>query len=274
MTKILTPIQISEICDLFLEGKHTYSSLAKIYPVSKDSIRSLLLRRGILNNKTKSESRRQYVVYENYFETINTQEKAYFLGFLYADGYNDTKRGIVNISLQERDKSILEVLNKLVHPEKKIYFISKEYERLKGVKKQDQYRIHISSKKISKDLEKLGCLNAKTFTLKFPTEEQVPKHLIQHFIRGFFDGDGSVSKDINFTGTFNMLNNLKLHLKEVLDVHFSLFECKRTKNIYSLQSGGRIQMLKILEYLYKDSVIHLDRKYEKFLLLKISPNVR
>ena len=54
------------------------------------------------------------------------------------------------------------------------------------------YQLSLRSKIICEDLKKLGCLQKKSKILVFPTESQVPKNLIHHFIRGYFDGDGSV----------------------------------------------------------------------------------
>lgn len=58
--------------------------------------------------------------------------------------------------------------------------------------KQQAYRISIYSKELSDDLTKLGCFQNKSLELKFPTNKQVPDKLIHHFMRGYFDGDGSI----------------------------------------------------------------------------------
>src|SRR5690606_4239788 len=137
----------------------------KEYPISLTAINGLLRRNGY-KAKSQSELQRKYNIDETFFDVIDTEEKAYFLGFLYADGYNNTDRSSVALSLKEDDKEILEKLNNLLQPNKPL-----------GHKKSGQTALLISNKHISQRLVELGCHRAKTYTLVFPSEEQVPKHL-------------------------------------------------------------------------------------------------
>lgn len=120
-------------------------------------------------------------------------------------------------------------------------------------------------------MSNLGCVNKKTLTIKFPYEK-VPENLYSHFIRGYFDGDGSINYTkkiyrgrqhhwrIEFAGTEDFLNALKvLFGKEKLSL-------ESRGNYFCLTIGGAKQLEKILKYLYKDCTdeICLKRKKEKY----------
>ena len=107
----------------------------------------------------------------NTFEIIDTEEKAYWLGFLYADGCISKNQNIIQIALKRADKT---------HLEKFREFIGNTNNKITYSKNTKSYRFCFNSKKIKQDLIKLGCIPAKSLTLKFPTEKQIPKDLIRH----------------------------------------------------------------------------------------------
>lgn len=117
------------------------------------------------------------------------------------------------------------------------------------------------------DLIVHGCFQNKSLELKFPTVEQVPSHLIHHFMRGYFDGDGCIStsrqgKDLRFEvlGTYEFLTMYE----QTLGVNIK--EPKQTKSqAFIVQHGGNQQVKKIYEYLYKDATIYLERKRNIFI---------
>lgn len=127
---------------------------------------------------------------------------------------------------------------------------------------------------MSKDLFNKGVVDAKSLILKFPTEEQVPKHLIHHFIRGYFDGDGCIAskitkKDKNEQYTFSVAGSLNfLNIcQDILVKEIGLNKNKIVKNrtIFNLSYGGNLQVMKIHNYLYKEcNDLVLLRKKEKF----------
>lgn len=215
----------------------------------------------ILTNKT-NKRRRIYPLNESFFDIIDTEEKAYFLGFLYADGCNHIAKGCVSLSLQEKDKEILEKLSKLLQPSKPLH----KYKNNTGFEtKQSQYKLVISSRHISEKLVSLGCMGAKTMILKFPTEEQLPKKLHRHFIRGYFDGDGCVeSNGASLMGTLDFCKYLKDLVKENLKINFYLRLKKKypTTEICLKCKSARI----FLKWIYNDSNIFLKRKYEKYII--------
>ena len=142
------------------------------------------------------------------------------------------------------------------------------------------------SDKIVDDLIKLGCPPRKTFEIKFPSNDILPEKLLNHFIRGYFDGDGSISYSerkstskirdkylhfcITFTGTYNLMTGIKQYLNSniVRFIGDMRSRWNNGKNNYTLSIDGNDIIEKVLDWLYQDSTIFLDRKYQKYLLLK------
>ena len=112
----------TELFAKYETGKFTAVDLAKEYPISSTAINGLLRRHGY-KAKSQSELKRKYNIDETFFDVIDTEEKAYFLGFLYADGYNNTDRNSVALSLNEDDKEILEKFNNLLQSNKPLQYV-------------------------------------------------------------------------------------------------------------------------------------------------------
>lgn len=257
----LSHIEKTELFTKYETGKYTGSDLAEYYNISSVAVNALLRRNGY-KAKSQSELQRKYNIDETFFDVINTEEKAYFLGFLYADGYNNTDRNSVALSLKEDDKEILEILNNLLQPNKPL-----QYVEIKTTNSTNQYRLVIANKHISQKLVKLGCDKAKTYSLMFPSEEQVPKHLVRHFVRGYFDGDGWVGKKaISIVSTLNFCNSLAEILNQELNVNSYIRprHPERKNNIRMLELSKKAAR-KFLIWIYKDSNIHLQRKYDRYL---------
>lgn len=209
---------------------------------------------------------KKYTVDENYFETISTPNKAYWLGFLYADGCilvrerKNSKSYVLEISLREDD---------ILHLEKlKMSLKSNTPIKHKTIK--DKYkscRINICNKKICEDLIRLGCTPRKSLTLTFPNEEQVPKKLIPHFIRGYLDGDGCIFNDgktaiVNFVGTYDFLNSIQEIMYDEFGLTKTVICCKG--NAYQCSWKGKGNLKTWFDYLYNyDDIIFLQRKFEK-----------
>ena len=167
------------------------SNIGKKYGVHYTTVLRHLKKNNI---KIRLDCSRKYKINEDFFNVIDTQEKAYFLGLLYSDGCNTTECNLIRIVLTNSDRKILEKLSSIIYidyrpleirPEKTGIFRGKEYTT------KESCVLAISSKKISKQLEALGVVKAKTNKITFPS--YLSDELISHFIRGYFDGDGSIS---------------------------------------------------------------------------------
>lgn len=214
------------------------------------------------------KSPRTYKVNESYFKKIDSSEKAYWLGFLYADG--NVSGNCLKIRIK-KDNDNLELLNffkRSLDSEAKI----KEGEQDSWGTITQYYQIEINSKAIVDDLKEKGCVPNKSLILKFPTPSQVPNKFLWDFLRGYFDGDGSITCGsqymISFVGTKEVLEGIKGFLG--LRVKPSKDKRHPDKNIYILEFGGNLQVLAFGEKLYKNASIFLRRKYNKYLELKNS----
>lgn len=202
---------------------------------------------------------------ENVFDKIDTEEKAYWLGFLFADGNISKYGNKLEVNLSSKDYSHLEKLRIFLKYEHKIR-ICKQSSNAKG---REICRLSLRNKKIWNDLNDLGCVPNKTLIAKFP---EIRLDLARHMIRGYCDGDGSlgiyIAKDhthscqICFTsGSINII--------EYIDKFFGIKSYLRKRlgesgnYTYWLKYSG-LNARKVSRILYENSSIYLDRKYNIF----------
>lgn len=259
----------SEIIDLYKSG-FSADSIAKICNCSTPNI-IWILKQFNITRRLPEYSHRKYTLDDTFFDIIDTEEKAYFLGFLYADGNNNIKNNTITLSLVETDREILEKLSNCIQSNKPLWYANTQKTKtLKNTK--NQYRLLLCSNKLSTSLIKLGCVPNKTHILTFPSEEQVPKELQKHFIRGVFDGDGCIYvhyknlKDSSFSiyGNRIFLECLQKCLMENCNLKKTKLYSRLIDNTIALRYSGLKQISRIYTYLYQDSTIFLNRKYEKF----------
>lgn len=251
------------IIKLLKEG-HTFRGIKRIVNSNTRTIKKIAVLEKI-PFKTLSEKKRIYNVNHSFFNKIDTEEKAYILGLFYADGCNFTKRSCISISLQENDVDILEKI-------KNHLFIDDKYQ-LKPVKisknslsKKLQIKLAITSKEMSDNLVRLGCINKKSLLITYPSENLLPKHLFHHFLRGVSDGDGWIGNaNICIAGTFTFCKYIQKNLQSLLNIKGHLRITHNNGVTSSLEIGGNLQVDKYLDFLYKDATIYLDRKYNKFI---------
>jgi hypothetical protein len=202
------------------------------------------------------------------FSIIDSEEKAYWLGFICADGYISKKGNRVEITLKLSDVNHLNKFKTFIKYDKNIYLTNYSC------------RISFANKKIHDDLINLGCTSVKSLTLKFPSTKSVPKHLQKHFIRGYVDGDGCIRllKRVHFyvgclqiIGTSNFLYGIANSMNWNVT---KLYKDKRhLHNTFFLNYGGAY-VLNMLKDLYEDSTIYLDRKFIKYKEIEIKSNCR
>ena len=224
-----------------------------------------ILQRGIKALNLNRESQDRYSVNYRFFEEW-TPESAYIFGFIASDGHLFYESGKANknalqFEIANYDKDILEKIKAIM-----------EYEGPICNTKRDTVKLQMSNKKIIKDLIEKGIpIKNKTFDLKYP--ETLPEELDRHFIRGLLDGDGSIYKKddrmtIQFLGTEDLLISIKSKIKFNLD-SISIYDRSKVKGgakVYSFQIANK-KSYEIAKWLYKDSAIHLDRKYKKAIEL-------
>lgn len=197
---------------------------------------------------------KKYQINENYFEKIDSENKAYILGIIASDG--SICNGISYI-LAEKDIEIL-------------FFLKEQLRSEHPVKRKKYSSFIISNSKIKKDLLALGLrMNKSKNNLTFPNLE--PRYIF-HFLRGIFDGDGSIYENKNeFTVSFTGGESFLIIIKNILQTYdinsyLRYRYGENNKNSCMLDIRGSVQIQKIKNLLYTNAEFFLKRKYNKFLL--------
>lgn len=223
-------------------------------------------------------SRGKYVkpatVNHNYFETIDCERKAYWLGMLMADGsivYRSENSKVVSLHLNTNDKYIVEEFAKDIETDLTVKDYTYDYGDRK-VKHDSILRIH--SVKMANDLAKYNIIPRKSY--KEFGLPNIKSEYMSHFIRGLFDGDGSISlikpKDqyihranVTFCGNKQLVNELYKFFKENLDMEGFIVDMnKYGNNIFNFRLRTNDQIFKLREYMYNNATIYMKRKREKF----------
>ena len=260
--------QINLVCELYQKGI-SQDKLENIVHLTRPTIRKIL-RNNNIHIRKPTEIEKQYPVDSNYFNKIDTPNKAYILGFFYADG---------NVGADTYAIHILESMKKeLGFPQKPLIFDerSKKY----GNNKQDMYMLTFKNKQIHEDLGKWGVIPRKTKILEYP--DFLEESLHRHFIRGVMDGDGCIhtpnnkgSNAVDICGTFNFCTKLKEVIETRLNIHCSIIcvDKARGRDTYRISIGGKNQCNIFLDWLYQDAELYLFRKYELYLSRYLNNNV-
>lgn len=205
---------------------------------------------------------KKYEVDNSFFDEINSIEKAYFLGLMYADG-TISNRSIV-IALQEEDKSILEKFKNALNYTGNLKFIN-----YNNIKWKTEIKLCIYSRELVEALTKIGCIRRKTYNMSLPKIEML---YYSHFIRGLFDGDGCITKSKNgyyfsITGNKSFLYDINSILCKQIEINPCTISRKNKSSELSgaMQYSKNSDLIKIRNYLYNDCKdLYIERKYNKF----------
>lgn len=196
----------------------------------------------------------------------DAERDAYFLGFFFADGYNNEKQGRVVISLAQKDEDFLQMLSDAIHGQKRSLLRWQN-------KSRHIVCMSISSRYLSRKIASLGAPQKKTFLIRWPTF--FPYVLLRHFVRGYFDGDGSCleasSKDcaikrraIHIAGTLDFLTGLSAYVQSQTGLKGGIVPIG---NICLYHIGGNRQSSRFMTWLYQDARFYLPRKRDRGLVL-------
>jgi len=254
-----------EIIKLYDDGLSTIE-ISKIYNVAYGTIWKLLKNNGVKLRSNKVNSRKNNYNFD-YFENIDTEKKAYWLGFFFADGFiREKDQKMLGVALSTKDIDHLEKLKKDMNAEYDI----KKYKTVSGYKIGIGYcRLLFFGEKIVFDVKKYGMIPNKSNILTRP--KNIPKEFEIPFIRGFFDGNGSIKKaaatknfyqfGISIVSTEDMLLWIKNILEENNICKINKFKKRRETDIVtSIDFSGMNQVRNFLSLIYDNSTIYLSRK--------------
>ncbi len=262
-TKQVSEEEVSKMYDMYLTGK-SMEDVAKEFGVSYTCVASNFSKRG-LKVRELSDACAKYNIDKYYFDKIDTPNKAYIVGLLYADGCHLSNRDVVSITLQEQDVSVLNNIKYELKTDRPLYFVSSKRSPLT---KNNAYMLVLSNKHIVNTLENLGLCSRKSLILEWP--EWLPESLYRHFIRGYLDGDGCIyvgerNSEVSFVGTIMFIEELQKILKEELGINLCIKSQKGYKPVTKIGViSGNNQVYKFLEWIYQDSDLKLNRKYDKY----------
>lgn len=254
-----------QIISLFFKG-YSYKEISKSAECSERAIQYVLKKHSI-----EARRKRRYTLDEYFFENIDTPEKAYFFGLLFADGYiGNNHFNNISISLKKSDADILYKFKEHISFTGNI----RVNNRMNGFGNSEPVCVlSFSSKTMCEHLRKHGMTGLKKDRLK--NNLDIPQNLMRHFFRGYFDGDGSIHIGVNSTtikgkeyhydrACFSMIGS-----KEILDVFVkesgistkSKYRQSKTDYMLYLCVNGKKDTRKIFHYFYDDAKIYMPRKH-------------
>jgi hypothetical protein len=273
--KKIPPEIRAEIVDKYKLGDCLFKELSKEYNVSPTAMRRMLNLQGC-HAPSMTELSTKYKLDMDYFEKIDSSDKAYFLGLLYADGCVYPPDRKMTISLQQGDRAILDSMREKIGSDKPLYFrppYSKVNKHGATINSHGHYVLAVINEKMVSDLVSHGVIQRKSKNLTFP---KIQQELIHHFIRGFFDGDGGMSLSRNdrscclsFMANIEFLEVLKIHINNFTGINFSKPFRKHCKSdVYYMTFTTKSEISKLYDFIYgKDEkdILCLSRKRDKFI---------
>jgi hypothetical protein len=265
-SKIVNQNQKDGMVNCYMSGDTAKVSAARFGLSYSCCIRELK-KRGICIRKSRDPIYKKYSLNESVFEKIDTEEKAYWLGFIMADGYVAGKKHFA-IRLALADISHVEKFRKFIESN---HLIKKINAKIKE-KLYSACGLFIGCKKMVSDLSKYGIVPNKTETASYPAG--IPSEFERHFWRGYFDGDGcisfSVAKDrtaknwsISAVGKEQIIIDFEIFIKKHIKTD-AVRKKRKNTSVFTFGVCGINLCQPILNVFYKDSLVSLDRKYDLY----------
>lgn len=270
-----TKEQVDRMVELF-EQKINLRKIGEEFGISDPVVKTQLLLRGC------NVKQRRYEITKDYFKVMDSEEKAYWLGFLAADGCirrrvvdeNGKTRGdSIVLKLSVLDEKHMERFRDSICPDAKIsYFTSKTTTRKGNLSISHSCILRINGNELVQDIIKLGVGPRKTFTVGKPN---IDEKYFRDFIRGFFDGDGCcyVREKMGKRGfnTMHILYSFACASKDMRDFFSDELgkvgiSTKCHDNLNLNVTGGFLNSKKFFDYLYTDATVYLERKYDKGMI--------
>jgi len=242
------------------------NEIAEILGVGQSRISEIIREFGLKRDKSVLRLNRVKIDID-YFKIIDNEEKAYWLGFICADGnINKTNN---KVTLTSKDLEVIEKFKYCVGSEHKISH--SEYLDKRTHKNYKRYTIQITTKPFALNLINLEVTKNKTNNLIFPN---IDEKFYSYFISGLFDGDGTICHRssnnqllISLISTNEIINFIQQHIKDKLGINKTKVQrVTHNGNVYKMLLYDRKDVLKFLKFIYNKNFddLYLKRKYEIF----------
>lgn len=269
-SKIITEQKKQEIRDFYLSKPMTLAQLASHYNLSSPTVGKIL---GDIPRYSKARLNNPDLD-ERFFETIDNEEKAYFLGLLISDGNvfkeensSANRQASISITLDLKDEYMLLKFKDAVHTNTSI-----------GHDGRGCGQIAVRSDLMAEDLAKYGVVPRKTLHTYLP---HIDEQYYPHLIRGIFDGDGSIQAKLNpndlqgrylhalsFCGTHQLMADIADHCAIIGLSHIPTVYDYKDKNLSDLKIQNKNDIFTFGEWMYHDATIFLTRKHDIYLAFK------
>ena len=266
--KLVPKNTLKEAAKYYSENEISIINCAKKFKIGKNTLSAYLKENNLIKN---TKNYQKDITYDkNFFDSIDTEEKAYWLGFIMADGYTKLDKNNnpsqMTIEINKKDIEMLEAFKKSI---KSNYIIRERSRKTCKGKISETCLITISSQHLARQLVGYGVVPNKTY-IGFINEEifNDNEELIFHYLRGYSDGDGTINKNKG-----NYVFKLVIRSKSILNTitnwikRYCNVDPKITiwENTYRLSIQNKKDYFIFLEKLYKNANIYLDRKYQNYL---------
>lgn len=251
------------IVSTFVNNEKSIRAIAKEFNTSRSVIVRILKKHNIDIESSSNKHGRKYFFDEFYFDEIDSEAKAYWFGFLYADGFL-SNGNMIGCRLNSKDEKHLLLFLNDIHISKNL---------LSYNKKTDSCGFLLTSQKMYDSLFKKGFSQKKSYDNTSLPFECIKENLKKYFILGFLDGDGYVSfssKGKQLAGIVSNNEELIKAFVKYINIYMGEDFCRasNTDGYFRIRLATN-KAKYFLDWLYKDSCIHLDRKYETYLQMKI-----
>ena len=243
-----------EVKKLYFNSTLSLTKIGEYLGVSRQTVTNFVKKEGWYIEGFKSRGIRKYAINEDFFSQIKTEKQAYWLGFIAADGSIRQDKMCLTIELARKDKEHLEKFLRDIESEGHIFDCERSNSGyLSSV-------VKINSLKICNDLCSYGIVPHKTGNLYF-SFNRIPESLIKDFIRGYFDGNGCIC----YSGAWAISCSGYLpFLLEVMKYLPATLTSQDFTTYGTISTSKKSSVINTLSYLYKDSIIYLERKYKKY----------
>lgn len=261
--------KLNKALDYYFHTKPNSIQAAKYAGIGKNKFRSYLKEHNLLQKPIKIQKNIKYD--SAFFNILDTEEKAYWFGFIYGDGCvrNTDQVHQLTIELQESDANHLEKFKQSIRSNKDLAFRTRKNTTGSYSK---MCSICISSIKMVNDLINKGCIPNKTCSgdISYCFDD---KSLCAAFLRGYIDADGWISKKpyeysmsivVKSYKVLNYLNRMIINLSGVIP--FIRYENDKLGGAYRIRITNKKDFFQFLNVIYQDATIYMDRKYESYKL--------
>ena len=271
--KVISQELKNEIIELYMSKPMSLSYLENKYDLSHPTISK------ILKDVPKYTKAKIYNpnLNERFFEKIDCEAKAYYLGLIIADGnvFIDSKsnrQASISITVDQKDQYILETFKKYLNADTSI-----------GHDGRGCCQFAVRSNLMAEDLEQYGVVPRKYFLTYLP--KNIPAELMCHVLRGILDGDGNIKAkqtnnrnrylhSISYCGSEELMKDIAYWCVEVCKLEkMPCFYTYTNRTLSEIKIQNVADMYKFGEYIYKNASIYLSRKKESYKEFKAHYNL-